>query len=161
MGDQVTNDFARRVVHGFAFGLGFALAAALGWLVARELGALAGEVGSVVAGGTPARKVAADQAGTLAQAGQVRVASHRIERRNGDVVVLGLLHNDADAAVRSVRVEAAYYDAAGRLVDLCGWYVATSLAPGEEKPFKVACGGTPERPAPESASVRLRIVEGF
>ena len=161
MGDQVTNGFARRVVHGLAFGLGFAVAAALGWLVVREFGALAGEVGGVVAGGTPARKVAADQAGILAQAGQVRVASHRVERRNGDVVVLGLLHNDADAAVRSVRVEAAYYDAAGRLVDLCGWYVATSLAPGEEKPFKVACGGTPERPAPESASVRLRIVEGF
>jgi hypothetical protein len=160
MGDQVTNDFARRVVHGFAFGLGFAVAAAIGWLVVRELGALAGEVGNVVAGGTP-RKVAAEQAGILAQAGQVRVASHRVERRNGDVVVLGLLHNDADAAVRSVRVEAAYYDAAGRLVDLCGWYVATSLAPGEEKPFKVACGGTPELPAPESASVRLRIVEGF
>lgn len=160
MGDQVTNGFARRVAHGFAFGLGFAVAAALGWLVVREFGALAGEVGNVVAGGTP-RKVAAEQAGILAQAGQVRVASHRVERRNGDVVVLGLLHNDADAAVRSVRVEAAYYDAAGRLVDLCGWYVATSLAPGEEKPFKVACGGTPERPAPESASVRLRIVEGF
>ncbi len=160
MGDQVTNDFARRVVHGFAFGLGFALGGALGWLVVREFGALAGEVGNVVAGGTP-RKVAAEQAGIFAHAGQVRVASHRIERRNGDVVVLGLLHNDADAAVRSVRVEAAYYDAAGRLVDLCGWYVATSLAPGEEKPFKVACGGTPERPAPESASVRLRIVEGF
>ena len=160
MGDQMTNDFARRVVHGFAFGLGFAVAAALGWLVVREFGALAGEVGNVVAGGTP-RKVAAEQAGIFAHAGQVRVASHRVERRNGDVVVLGLLHNDADAAVRSVRVEAAYYDAAGRLVDLCGWYVATSLAPGEEKPFKVACGGTPERPAPESASVRLRIVEGF
>ncbi|MBK6805792.1 MAG: hypothetical protein IPG84_13435 [Betaproteobacteria bacterium] len=156
----MTNGFARRVAHGFAFGLGFAVAAALGWLVVREFGALAGEVGNVVAGGTP-RKVAAEQAGILAQAGQVRVASHRVERRNGDVVVLGLLHNDADAAVRSVRVEAAYYDAAGRLVDLCGWYVATSLAPGEEKPFKVACGGTPERPAPESASVRLRIVEGF
>ena len=29
MGDQMTNDFARRVVHGFAFGLGFAVAAAL------------------------------------------------------------------------------------------------------------------------------------
>ncbi|MBP6565418.1 MAG: FxLYD domain-containing protein [Burkholderiales bacterium] len=156
----MTNGFARRVAHGFAFGLGFAVAAALGWLVVREFGALAGEVGNVVAGGTP-RKVAAEQAGIFAHAGQVRVASHRIERRNGDVVVLGLLHNDADAAVRSVRVEAAYYDAAGRLVDLCGWYVATSLAPGEEKPFKVACGGTPERPAPESASVRLRIVEGF
>ncbi len=160
MGDQVTNDFARRVVQGFAFGLGFAVAAALGWLVVREFGALAGEVGNVVAGGTP-RKVAAEQAGIFAQAGQVRVASHRVERRNGDIVVLGLLHNDADAAVRSVRVEAAYYDAASRLVDLCGWYVATSLAPGEEKPFKVACGGTPERPAPESASVRLRIVEGY
>jgi hypothetical protein len=29
MGDQVTNDFARRVVHRFVFGLGLASAAAL------------------------------------------------------------------------------------------------------------------------------------
>ncbi|MBK7333777.1 MAG: hypothetical protein IPI87_16160 [Betaproteobacteria bacterium] len=117
----MTNDFARRVVHGFAFGLGFALAAALGVVGA-----------GLRAGGASGRK----------------------GRRRA-----GLLHSRR--GVRSVRVEAAYYDAAGRLVDLCGWYVATSLAPGEEKPFKVACGGTPERPAPESASVRLRIVEGF
>ena len=59
------------------------------------------------------------------------------------------------------RTYSFYYDANGRLVDLCGWYVAPSLAPGEDKPFKVACGGTPERPAPESATVRLRLVEAF
>lgn len=47
------------------------------------------------------------------------------------------------------------------VVAATAWYVATSLAPGEEKPFKVACGGTPDRPAPESASVRSRVVEGF
>ena len=155
------NDFARRVVHGFAFGLGFAVATAAGWLAVRELGTLAGEVAHLVPGVAPARQIVAQQAGVLAQVGQVRVASHRVERRNGDAVVLGLLHNDGEATVRSVRVEAAYYDVAGRLADVCGWYVATALAPGEDKPFKIACGGTPERPAPESASVRLRIVEGF
>ena len=32
---------------------------------------------------------------------------------------------------------------------------------GEERPFKVSCGGTPERPAPDSASVRVRVTEGL
>lgn len=42
-----------------------------------------------------------------------------------------------------------------------GFAVATAPGQGEDKPIGIACGGTPERPAPGSASVRLRIVEGF
>ena len=154
-------DFARRAAHGFAFGLGFAAAGAVVWFAAREVAGLAGEVGSVATSAMPARPVTTAPRAALAPEAQVRVASHRVERRHGDAIVLGVLHNDADATVRSVRVEAAYYDAAGRLVDLCGWYVAPVLAAGEDKPFKVSCGGTPERPAPESATVQLRIVEAY
>jgi hypothetical protein len=154
-------DFARRALHGFAFGLGFAAAGAVVWFAAREVAGLAGEVGGMATTATPARPMAsAPRTGAVPDA-QVRVASHRVERRHGDAVVLGVLHNDADTTVRSVRVEAAYYDAAGKLVDLCGWYVAPALASGEDKPFKVSCGGTPERPSPESATVKLRIVEAW
>jgi hypothetical protein len=153
-------EFARRVAQGFAFGLGFAVAAGFAWFVARELVGVAGELGGAADAKAGAR-TAAMPAAVPGSAADVRVAAHRIERRNGDAVVLGILRNDGDATVGSVRVEAAYYDAAGRLVDLCGYYVATRIAPGEEKPFKVACGGTAERPAPESATVRLRLVEGY
>ena len=152
--------FVLRVVHGFAFGLGFAAALALGWFVVREVGGLAGEVGSLAGGDPPVRApVLASPA--RAEAGAVRVASHRVERRNGDAVVLGVLRNEGEASVRSVRVEAAYYDAGGRLVDHCGWFMATALLPGEDRPFKVSCGGTPERPVPESTSVQVRVAEGF
>jgi hypothetical protein len=159
--DRVTRDLARRAVQGFAFGLGFALAAAVAWLAVRELGGLAKEVSALAADAAPARGGSAAQAVAHAPATSVRVASHRVERRYGDVVVLGVVHNDSDMVTRTVRVEAAYYDAAGRLVDLCGWYVAPALAPGEDKAFKVSCGGTPERPAPDSAAVKLRVVEAF
>jgi hypothetical protein len=155
-----SRDFLRRAVQGFAFGLGFAVAAGIAWFVVREVAGLAGEVGGGVAAKGAARTAAMPMA-VPAVAADVRVVSHRVERRNGDTVVLGTLRNEADATVGSVRVEAAYYDAAGRLVDLCGWYVASRLAPDEEKPFKIACGGTPEKPAPESASVKLRLVEAF
>ena len=148
----------RYAVHGFAFGIGFALAAALAWLAFRELGGLAGEVRGVASAGAPVAPVGPTSG---APAASVRVASHRLEHRNGDAIVLGMLRNDADAPVRSVRVEAAFYDAKGALVDLCGWYIAPVLAPGEEKAFKVSCGGLPERPVPESASVRLRLVEAW
>ena len=151
-------EFGRRVAQGFAFGLGFAAAAGIAWFVAREAIGLAGEVGSAVGAKAAARTAAMPIAAPVP--GEARVASHRVERRNGDTVVLGMLRNDGDAVIGSVRVEAAYFDGSGRLVDVCGWYVAPRLAPGEEKPFKVSCGGTPERPAPESASVRLRLVEG-
>jgi hypothetical protein len=154
-------DFARRVVQGFAFGAGFAAAAAVAWLVFHEIGGLAGELGGAATGGTPARTSTVTPAAPGAPAASVVVQGHRMERRHGDNVVLGVLHNDGDAMARSVRVEAAYYDAGGRLVDVCGWYVAPALAAGEDKPFKVSCGGTPERPAPESASVKLRIVEAW
>lgn len=153
--------FAQRALQGFAFGLGFAAAAALAWLALHEVAGLAGEVRGAAMGAAPARHPMAAPPQEAAPSQQVHVASHRVERRHGDAVVLGVLRNDADTTVRSVRVEAAYYDAGGRLVDLCGWYVAPSLAPGEDKAFKVSCGGTPERPAPESASVRLRIVEAW
>ena len=89
------------------------------------------------------------------------VASHRVERRHGDNVVLGVLRNDSGGTVRSVRIEASFHDAGGRLIDLCGWYVGTMIAPGEDKPFKIACGGTPEKPSPEAAAVRLRLVDGY
>ncbi|HET9338930.1 MAG TPA: FxLYD domain-containing protein [Casimicrobiaceae bacterium] len=153
--------FARRGLQGFAFGLGFAVAAGLAWFALRELGGLAGEVAGISTAPVPARPAVPAPVALMAPPAQVRVASHRVERRYGDTVVLGVLHNDGDAVVRSVRVEAAYYDAGGALVDLCGWYVAPALAAGEDKPFKVSCGGTPERPAPESASVKLRIVEAW
>jgi hypothetical protein len=158
----MTRDLVRRAVHGFAFGAGFAVAALAVWFVMQQFSGIAGEVGDLVAGGTsPARPALAVPQVSPGQVSQVRASNHRVERRNGDAIVLGLLHNDGDATVRSVRVEAAYYDDAGRLVDLCGWYVAPSLAAGEDKPFKVACGGTPDRPVPASASVRLRIVEAW
>ena len=155
-----STDFLRRVVQGFAFGLGFAAAAGIALWVVRETTGLAGEFGGTVAAKASAR-TAATPAALPALAADVRVATQRVERRNGDTVVLGTLRNDADAAVGSVRVEAAYYDAGGKLVDVCGWYVAQRLAPGEEKPFKIPCGGTPEKPTPESASVKLRLVEAF
>ena len=154
-------DFARRAVQGFAFGLGFAAAAALAWFVVREVAGLAGEVNGIATSVSPVRRAPVALPAGLPPEAQVRLASHRVERRHGDIVVLGVLHNDADTTVRSVRVEAAYYDAAGRLVDLCGWYVAPALAAGEDKPFKVSCGGTPERPSPESATVKVRIVEAW
>ena len=153
-------DFTGRAVQGFAFGAGFAAAALVAWLVAREAIGIAGEVGGAMAAKSSARSAAMPVA-LPASASEVRVASHRVERRHGDNVVLGMLRNDGEATVGSVRVEAAYFDAAGRLVDLCGWYIAAKIAPSEEKPFKVSCGGTPERPAPEGAAVKLRLVEAF
>ena len=153
-------DFARRIAQGFAFGLGFAVAAGLAWFVGREVVGLAGEVGGAV-GAKGAARTAAMPVAVPGSASDLRVASHRVERRHGDTVVIGMLRNDGDATVGSVRVEAAYFDASGKLVDLCGYYVGARIAAGEEKPFKVACGGTPERPVPDSASVKLRLVEGY
>jgi len=153
------NEFGRRVLQGFAFGIGFACAAALGWFAMRELAGLSIELGGTLSAKAPMRAAVPTLA--LPAAGDVRVASHRVERRHGDTVVLGMLRNDGEAPVPSVRVEAAHYDAGGRLIDLCGWYIAPKLAPGEDKPFKIACGGTPERPSPESASVKLRVVEAW
>lgn len=155
-------DFGRQAARGFAFGSGFSLAAAIVWVVAQQFAGLFAEVGAWMGAEPPSpARTAAVAAIANAPSRTVRVSEHRVERRHGDAIVLGTLHNDSSELARAVRIEAAFYDANGRLVDLCGWYVAPSLAPGEDKPFKVACGGTPERPAPESATVRLRLVEAF
>ncbi|MCC7112794.1 MAG: hypothetical protein IT520_00255 [Burkholderiales bacterium] len=156
--------YARLAARGAAFGAGFALSAVLVAWGARELGALGGELRDLASPAAPARTVPAP---TAAQSGapppvtSLTVASHRVERRHGDNVVLGVLRNDSGGTVRSVRIEASFHDAGGRLIDLCGWYVGTMIAPGEDKPFKVACGGTPEKPSPEAAAVRLRLVDGY
>ncbi|MFO1283198.1 MAG: FxLYD domain-containing protein [Burkholderiales bacterium] len=157
--------WARLVARGAAFGAGFAIAAVVVVLLVRELGGLAGEIGLVASPRSEAARTTAPPppaaTAATAPAANLRVASQRIERRHGDNIVIGVLRNESDGIVRSVRVEAAWHDAGGKLIDLCGWYVGTMIAPGEDKAFKVACGGTPERPAPEAASVRLRMVEGY
>lgn len=156
--------WARLVARGAAFGAGFAIAVVVVLLLVRELGGLAGVAGLLTGPRSePPRPVAGPPPASAASApvANLRVTSQRIERRHGDNLVIGVLRNESDGIVRSVRVEAAWHDAGGRLVDLCGWYVGTMIAPGEDKAFKVACGGTPDRPAPEVASVRLRMVEGY
>jgi hypothetical protein len=163
MDDRVGARYAVQALRGFCFGAGFAVAGALVFLLAREITGLGREPAGAAPAATPARAAfpASTPAAGTTPGSQLDVRSQRLERRHGDNVVIGVLHNGTAATVRSVRVEAAHYDGAGRLVDVCGWYVATQVVPGEEKPFKVACGGTPERPAPESASVRLRLVDGY
>lgn len=156
--------YARLVARGAAFGMGFALAAvAVAW-VARELGALGSELRAMASAPGPTRPASAPP-GSPAMAGApvtaLTVVSHRVERRHGDNVVIGVLRNDSGASVRSVRVEASFHDGGGRLVDLCGWYVGTMIAPGEDKAFKISCGGTPDRPSPDAAAVRLRLVDGY
>ena len=110
MGDRMTGgEFGRRALQGFAFGLGFAFAAALGWYAMREISGLSLELGGSLSAKAPMRTAVPVVA--LPAAGEVRVASHRVERRHGDTIVLGTLRNDGDAPVPSVRVEAAHYDA--------------------------------------------------
>jgi len=158
--DRVNARYGAIALRGFAFGAGFAVACAFVLVVARELL----DLGLPATGGAPSQPRPVAAAHTLPPpsiATQLRVASQRLERRNGDSVVIGVLHNGSSSIVRSVRVEAMHHDAAGRLVDVCGWYIGTSIDPGEDKAFKVSCGGTPERPSPESATVRLRLVEGY
>lgn len=88
----------------------------------------------------------------------VAITSHKEIKRDGVTYVLGTLKNQGTQDVRSVNIEADFFDANGNFVEQCSEFVAGSIKPSETRNFKISCSNCKNPSAVEHASYKLRIV---
>jgi hypothetical protein len=142
------NDF----LHGLIFGSGFtiaavALAAVALFVVPWDRG-IAGQTSQIMEESTKA----------FWSAEGVKVVSHEEVRRGDEVVFIGKLKNEGQATARNFSMEIELFDKNKKFVDVCREsFYSTTIKPGEERNFKVSCGGCRNRPVPEHASYTVRI----
>jgi hypothetical protein len=140
-------------LHGLVFGSGFALsvvaiaAAALFWI--------------------PWGKAAAEQSDVAFQeftapgrsVEDLKVVTQSKVRRGDDVIVLGRIKNDGKTTATSYALEVELFDQGGQFVDLCRESYFGGIKAGEERHFKVSCGGCSDKPVPEHATYKIRVTE--
>ena len=89
----------------------------------------------------------------------IKVLSHESVARGEDVVFLGKLKNEGQGTARNFAVEVELFDKDKKFVDVCREsFYASNLRPGEERNFKVACGGCRSRPVALPATYTVRVV---
>ena len=91
------------------------------------------------------------------------MASRAEEAIRGDeLVILGRLKNEGKGTARNFAIEAELFDKDKKFVDVCreSFYTST-IKPGEERNFKVSCGGCRTRPFPAHASYTIRVASSM
>ena len=140
-------------LHGLVFGFGFAasvvsvVAAAVFWI--------------------PWGKAAAEQSDVVYQqitdssnsVDDLHVLSHSKVIRGDDVIVLGRIKNDGNSTKTSYALEVELFDQKGQFVDLCRESYYGAIKSGEERNFKVSCGGCRDKPIPEHATYKIRVTQ--
>ena len=84
-----------------------------------------------------------------------------VEERKDDgrVSIIGTLKNSGTRPARGVQIEVDLFQK-GKFVDQYSTYVSGSIAPGESRNFKVACGCKDTPPA-EHDSFKAQVRGGF
>jgi hypothetical protein len=141
---------------GLVFGAGFTVAAVIVSAVAMFAvpwdKAFASQTSQIVEETTKA----------FASADGVKVLNHEEATRGDEVVILGRLKNEGQSTARNFAIEVELFDKDKKFVDSCRESFYTSnIKPGEERNFKVSCGGCRARPVPAHASYTVRVVSSM
>jgi hypothetical protein len=143
-------------LRGLIFGAGFSIAAVVLSAVAMFAvpwdKAFASQTSQIVEETTKA----------FASAEGVKVLTHESTVRGEDVIFLGKLKNEGQSTARNFSIEVELFDKDKKFVDVCRESFYTSnIRPGEERNFKVSCGGCRSRPVTPPASYSVRVVTGI
>jgi hypothetical protein len=138
------------LVQGFLFGLGFAVAAGGIYLAYEKLA-------------SPQTKSAQDFSSMMdsaASTGKALVLSD-VEEQKGDgrVSVTGKITNNGTRSARGLQVVVDMFNH-GKFVDQYSTYVPGSVAPGESRYFKIACGCKDNPPA-EHDSFKTQVSSSY
>jgi hypothetical protein len=90
---------------------------------------------------------------------EVKILEHEKLIRGDDVVVLGRIKNEGETTKSNYALEVELFDKDKKFVELCRESYFGSIRPGEERNFKVTCGGCQQKPVPEHTSYAIRITE--
>jgi hypothetical protein len=132
------------VVRGFLMGLGLSVALAAAYLVVfqitmhRTAAALAT---------MSERPEAAAKDFTLSEVQELK--------HDGVTAIIGSVKNSGKAPGRSIQIQADLFNH-GKFVDQYSTYVSGSIAPGESRNFKIACGCN--APPAEHDSYKLEVI---
>lgn len=139
------------IIRGFLLGLGFAIAAIGATLVAQTY--WMNKYGIAADGG----------AGVDSHGEAVRkdIVLSDVEEQKGDgrVSVIGTLKNTGSRPARGIQIEVELFQR-GKFVDQYSTYISGSVAPGESRHFKVACGCKDSPPA-EHDSFKAEVRSGY
>lgn len=140
-------DALATIARGFLLGVGFSIAAGAGlYLFERYTMSQFEESGLGSIDEEAARE-------------DIVLSDHK-ELRDGDRAwIVGTLKNTGKEAARGLQIEADLY-LKDEFVDQYSTYVSGSVAPGESRHFKIACG-CKDSPAPEHDSYKLHVRGGY
>ena len=140
-------------LQGLLFGLGFAISTSI--VVAAAF--------FVIPWGEHAAEESAVMAEEMMEefrsVDEIKILTHEKLIRGDDVVVLGRIKNEGKTTKSNYALEVELFDKDGKFVELCRESYFGSIRPGEERNFKVTCGGCQQKPVPEHASYKIRITE--
>ena len=88
---------------------------------------------------------------------KVHIIKHEKVQRDDQALVLGTVKNDSKDAVRIISIEVDLFDASGNFVEQCSESIRGSLSPGEERNFKVTCGGCKGKPTVQHSTYKVRV----
>jgi hypothetical protein len=143
-------------LHGLIFGSGFTIAAAV--LAAIALFVLPWDRGIA----TQTSQIMEESTKAFWSAEGVKVLKHEEAVRGDEVVFIGKLKNEGQATARNFSIEVELFDKDKKFVDVCREsFYSTTIKPGEERNFKVSCGGCRNRPVPAHASYTVRVASSM
>jgi hypothetical protein len=139
-------------LHGLIFGSGFTVAAVV--LAAIALFVLPWDRGFA----SQTSHIMEESTKAFSSAEGVKVLNHEKAVRGDEIVVIGKLKNEGQATARNFSIEVELFDKEKKFVDVCREsFYSTTIKPGEERNFKVTCGGCRNRPVPAHASYTVRV----
>ena len=146
----------REFLHGLIFGAGFTIAAVTISAVAMFA------VPWDKAFATQTSQIMEETTKAFTSAEGVKVLNHEEAIRGDEVVILGRLKNEGQTTARNFAIEVELFDKDKKFVDACRESFYTSnVKPGEERNFKVSCGGCRARPVAPHASYTVRVVSSM
>ncbi|WP_284620800.1 FxLYD domain-containing protein [Aquabacterium humicola] len=87
----------------------------------------------------------------------LQIVKHEKVEREDQTLVLGTVRNDTTEAIRFANVEVDLFDSAGKFVEQCSHVLNGSVSPGEERNFKVVCGGCKDKPTVQHSTYKVRV----
>jgi hypothetical protein len=143
-------------LHGLVFGSGFAIASLIVAVIALFF--IPWEQGIA----TQTSQIMEETTKSFSSAEGLKVVNYERAVRGDEVVFTGKLKNDGKTTARNFTIEVELFDSDKKFVDVCreSFYAGT-VNPGEERNFKVSCGGCRNRPVPAHASHTVRITSNM
>ncbi len=144
--------FLKKLVLGFATGVGFSIALVLVFILSMDL--LVGQMYKETAN-------AADEylyRQYKPEDGKLVVENEKSEKDKDGIIITGVVKNTDDVKWSSISLELELFDKDGNFVHECSEYISQSVEPSQQENFKLKCKGCRKTTIPEFESYKLRVV---